>query len=132
MASIPDRVRELLQQPNFAHVSTLRKDGSVHGVVVWIDIDGDDILLNSADGRAWVRNLDRDPRLTITVANGENPYEFAEIRGRVREKTTEDAFDHIDRLAKKYIGQDKYPYHQPGDVRVKFFVDADSAKIHGG
>jgi PPOX class probable F420-dependent enzyme len=129
--SIPRRAREILEAPNFAHVATMRRDGTVHGVVVWIDVDGDRVALNSAEGRAWVRNVERDPRVTITVADSNNPYEFVEIRGRVAETTHDGAEEHIDALAKKYLGQDTYPYRQEGETRVKILVEPDSAKIHG-
>jgi PPOX class probable F420-dependent enzyme len=131
-ATIGDRERELLQKPNFAHVATLRKDGSVHAVVVWVDVDGDRVLLNSSEGRAWPANVQRDPRITITVPNQENPYEFVSIRGRVVETTPEGADEHIDALAKKYLGQDTYPYRQEGEVRLKIVVEPERVALQGG
>ena len=125
MASIEEPVRNLLQGKNFANVATLRQDGSVHGVVVWVDVDGDSVVLNTAQGRAWERNVARDPRVTMTVPDQSNPYEFVEIRGTVTDVTTDGADDHIDAMAKKYIGQDEYPFRQPGEVRVKVTVAPD-------
>lgn len=130
-AAIPDRARELLQAKNFANVSTLREDGSVHGVVVWVDLDGDRIALNTAQGRTWPNNIARDPRITLTVPNAENPYEYVLVRGRVAEVTPEGADDHIDALAQKYMGQD-YPFRQEGEVRVKVLIDPDDVSVQGG
>lgn len=130
-ASIGDRAREIIEAPNFCHVSTLRSDGSVHATLVWADIDGDRILLNSAQGRDWPANVARDPRITLTVANSENPYEFVSIRGRVVEITTEGAEEHIDALAKKYLGVDTYPMRAEGEVRIKLVVEPDHV-VHRG
>jgi PPOX class probable F420-dependent enzyme len=97
---IDGRGEELLRAKNFANVSTLRRDGSVHSTPVWVDIQDGKPVLNTAEGRAWPRNLERDPRLTLTVQNIENPYEYLEVRGRVGERTQDGADEHIDALAK--------------------------------
>lgn len=124
--TIDGRSRELLEAPNFCHVATLRKDGTPFVVPVWVDVDEDShVVLNSAEGRAWPANLRRDPRVTLTVSNQENPYEYVTIRGRLAEATHEDADEHIDRMAQKYIGQETYPFRQPGEVRVKFLIEAE-------
>jgi PPOX class probable F420-dependent enzyme len=120
---IEGRGEELLKGKNFCHVATLRSDGAVHGVPVWVDIEDGLPVLNTAEGRAWPKNLERDPRLTLTVPNSENPYEYVEIRGQVAERTHEGADEHIDALAKKYLGQDTYPYRQPGERRLIIRVD---------
>jgi len=116
--ALEDPVQALLKDKNFVHVATLRKDGTPHVVPVWVDTDGEHVIVNSAEGRAWVRNLERDPRITCTVLSMANPYEFAEIRGRVTEKTTDGADEHIDAMAKKYLGLDEYPYRSPTEQRV--------------
>jgi PPOX class probable F420-dependent enzyme len=85
--------------------------------------------LNSAEGRAWPRNLARDPRVTLTVQNMQNPYEYVEIRGRVSERTHEGADEHIDALAKKYLGVDTYPQRQPGEQRVIIRVEPEHVYI---
>jgi PPOX class probable F420-dependent enzyme len=108
----------LLQGRNFCNVATLRADGSVLSVPVWVDIEDGQPVLNTAEGRAWPTNLERDPRITLTVQNMENPYEYIEVRGRVSARTTEGADEHIDAMAKKYIGVEEYPYRQPGEQRV--------------
>jgi PPOX class probable F420-dependent enzyme len=115
---IEGKAEELLQGKNFAHVSTLRADGSVQTAPVWVDVQDGIPVVNSAEGRAWPRNLERDPRVTITVQNMENPYEYVEIRGSVAERTHDGADEHIDSLAKKYMGVDSYPMRQPGERRV--------------
>ncbi len=130
--TIEGRGAELLEAKNFCHVATLRADGSVHDVPVWVDIENGRPVLNTAEGRAWPRNLERDPRITLTVQNMENPYEYREVRGRVAERTHDGADEHIDSLAKKYLGQDTYPYRQPGEQRVIIHVEPEVAKVWGG
>jgi PPOX class probable F420-dependent enzyme len=115
---VQGKAEQLLKGKNFANVSTIRSDGSVHDVPVWVDVQDGQPVLNTAEGRAWVRNLERDPRVTITVQNHENPYEYVSIRGRVAERTHEGADAHIDGMAKKYMGVDEYPMRQPGEQRV--------------
>ena len=115
---IEGRGEELLSGKNFAHVSTLRGDGSVLSAPVWVDLQDGQPVLNTAEGRAWPRNLERDPRVTLTVQNAQNPYEYVEIRGRVVEDTHDGADEHIDALARKYLGAETYPHRQPGEQRV--------------
>jgi PPOX class probable F420-dependent enzyme len=131
-ATIEGRSEELLKAPNFCNVSTFRRDGTIHGVPVWVDVQDGRPTLNSAEGRAWPRNLERDPRVTLTVPNWENPYEYVEIRGHVAERTHEGADEHIDALAKKYLGLDKYPLRQPGEQRVIIRVQPEYVRIQGG
>ena len=128
-ATIDGRAEDLLKDKNFCHVSTLRKDVSVQSVPVWIDVQDGLPTLNSAEGRAWPRNLARDPRVTLTVQNMQNPYEYVEIRGRVSERTHEGADEHIDALAKKYLGVDTYPQRQPGEQRVIIRVEPEHVYI---
>ncbi|HEX2084449.1 MAG TPA: PPOX class F420-dependent oxidoreductase [Solirubrobacteraceae bacterium] len=128
MASIDGRVKELLEQPTFSHLATLREDGTIHGVVVWHDLRDGKIALNSSEGRAWPANVRRDPRVTITVHDNDNPYEYVEIRGRVVEDTHDGAKEHIDALAKKYIGEDEYPWLQPGEQRITFLVEPERVR----
>jgi PPOX class probable F420-dependent enzyme len=131
-ATIDGRAEALLQAKNFCHVASLRADGTVHGVPVWVDIQGGLPVVNSAEGRSWVRNLERDPRVTLTVQNMENPYEYVEIRGRVAETTQDGADAHIDALAKKYMDADSYPFRQPGEQRVIIRVDPEHVHVSGG
>jgi PPOX class probable F420-dependent enzyme len=114
--------RRLLEDKNFAHVATIRPDGTPHVVPVWVDVDDDgNVALNSAEGRLWPRNVRRDPRVTVTVQKHENPYEYVSITGRVVEDTHAGADEHIDRLSHKYLGKD-YPYRTPGEQRVTFRI----------
>ena len=131
-ATIDGKAREILEAPNMAHVATLRKDGSIHGVVAWADVEDGYLTLNSARGRVWPTNLERDPRVTVTVANAENPYEFVSVRGRIAKTSDEEGEQHIDALAKKYLGVDRYPYHQEGEQRVKFYVEPEKVTFQGG
>ncbi len=130
-SKVDGRAAELLSDKNFCVVSTLRADGSVHAVPVWVDLQDGLPTLNTAEGRAWPRNLERDPRVTLTVQNLENPYEYVAIRGRVAERTQEGADAHIDALAKKYLGQDTYPYRQPGEQRVIVRVTPEFVHSYG-
>jgi PPOX class probable F420-dependent enzyme len=111
---------KLLEAKNFAFVATLMKDGSPQITPVWIDFEKNTntILINTAEGRIKHKNLSRDPRIAISVVNHENPYEMVTIRGKVIEEITKDAAEHADKLAKKYLGLDKYPYHSPKEKRV--------------
>jgi PPOX class probable F420-dependent enzyme len=128
---IEGRAEELLRAKNFAHIGTVRADGSVQVAPTWVDVQDGRPVVNSAEGRAWVRNLERDPRITLEVQNMENPYEYVEIRGRVAELTREGADEHIDSLAKKYLGEDKYPYRQEGEQRVIIRIDPEHVHVQG-
>jgi PPOX class probable F420-dependent enzyme len=130
--TIDGRAEELLRGKNFAHVGTLRADGSMQVAPTWVDVQDGRPVLNTAEGRAWPRNLERDPRITLEVQNMENPYEYVEIRGRVAERTHEGADEHIDSLAKKYLGVDEYPMRQPGEQRLIVRVEPEYVKVMGG
>jgi PPOX class probable F420-dependent enzyme len=129
--AIDARGEKLLKGKNFCHVATLRSDGTVHGVPVWVDMQDGMPVLNTAEGRAWPRNLERDPHLTLTVPNWENPYEYMEIRGHVAARTHDGADEHIDALAKKYLGEDSYPYRRPGEQRVIIRVQPEHVYLKG-
>jgi PPOX class probable F420-dependent enzyme len=122
MATINDpEVRELLEQPNYAVVSTHNADGSIHSTITWVDTEDGRIAINSAVGRVWPTNLQRDPHVNVLIQEAGNPYNFVEIRGNA-ESTTDGADEHINRLSKKFIDQDEYPYRQPGEERIKFLI----------
>ena len=114
---------KVLKDKNFAFLGTIMKDGRPQVSPVWIDFDGSHIIVNSEEKRAKVRNIKRDPRVSVSVANAENPYQYFEFRGKVTDTTKDGASDHIDQMAKKYLGQDKYPFNRPGDVRVIIKID---------
>ena len=130
-ATIEGRSAELLQAKNFCNVSTINPDGSVLSVPVWVDVQDGRAVVNTAEGRAWPRNLERDPRVTLTVQNLENPYEYVSIRGRVAERTHDGADAHIDALAKKYLDRDSYPFRQPGEERVIIRVEPEQVHVWG-
>ena len=131
-SKVEGRSEELLKAKNFCDVATLRSDGSVHAVPVWVDVQEGRPVLNTAEGRAWPRNLERDPRVTLTVQNMENPYEYLTIRGRVAERTRDGADEHIDALAKKYLDRETYPGRRPGEQRLIIRVEPDYVRVWGG
>lgn len=131
MATIPASHRDILTGPNYAHLATLMKDGSPQVTPVWVDVDGDTVIINTAEGRTKTRNLDRDGRVAISVHDQANPYRYIQIRGKVIEKTSAGADEHINRLAKKYLGQDTYPFSQPGEVRVLYKIEPASVQTNG-
>jgi PPOX class probable F420-dependent enzyme len=128
MTSIEDpQVARLLAEPNHAVVSTFNEDGSVHSTVVWVDVVDGKAAINTAVGRRWPTNLERDPRVTVLVYDQGNPYEYVEVRGRAQGRT-EGADEHIDRLAKKYLGVDEYPYRTDSEQRITYLVDAERVR----
>ncbi|MBX5468655.1 MAG: PPOX class F420-dependent oxidoreductase [Thermoleophilaceae bacterium] len=128
---IAGRARELIEGKNFAAVASLSGDGTPHVVVTWVDTDGEHVLLNTAAGRTWPTNLERDPRVTVTVVNMDNPYEYVQVRGRVAERTEAGARDHIDKLSEKYTGNPNYP-GPPDETRVIFKVVPERVIHRGG
>ena len=116
--ALSEGIRKLLEGRNFAHLATVMPDGSPQVSAVWVDYDGRYVLVNTAEGRQKPRNLRRDTRVALSIVNQENPYASATIRGRAVELTHDGADEHIDKLAKKYLGQDRYPYRQPGEQRL--------------
>ncbi len=118
-------VRRLFEKPNFAHIATLMPDGSPQVTAVWVDMDGNQILVNTAEGRVKPRNVRRDPRVAISVTDQANPYSAAFVRGRVVEVTREGAEDLIDKLAQKYIGQERYPWRRAGERRVTLVIEPE-------
>src|SRR5947209_2113189 len=121
--------QELLSQPNYAVVSTLNRDGSIHSTMVWISAENGSVAVNSAVGRLWPTNLQRDPHVSVLVHETGNPYHFLEIRGTAS-SSTEGADEHIDALAKKYTGQDEYPYRQAGEERIKFVITPEHVRYY--
>jgi len=123
--NLDDRDRELLAARNFVNVSTLRPDGTILSVPIWVDVDGDSVVLNTAEGRTWPENIRRSGTATLTVQNLENPYEYLTITGHLAEDTKDGADAHIDKMAQKYLGQDTYPYRQDGEERVIMRIAPD-------
>ncbi|RKN23970.1 PPOX class F420-dependent oxidoreductase [Micromonospora musae] len=117
MAILTDDDLALLAEPQLAHVATIEEDGSPHVTPVWIDTDGEHILFNTIRGRTKYENLRRNPQVAISVADRANDFRTLWIKGRA-ELVTEGADEHLDRLARKYLGQESYPFRQPGEQRV--------------
>ena len=128
MATIQDpEVRELLTGQNYATISTFNPDGTITSSVVWISGEDGTVAVNSAIGRRWPSNLDRDPRVTVLVQEAGNPYRYVEIRGTAT-GTRDGADEHINALSQKYIGQAEYPFRQPGEERIKFSIQPDQVR----
>jgi PPOX class probable F420-dependent enzyme len=125
---IPSAYQDLFRKPAFASLATLNPDGSPQVTPVWTDFDGTNVLVNTARGRVKHRNLQREPRVALSIFDPENPYRYLGIQGRVTEMTEAGAEAHIDKLAKKYLGKDTYPYRKPGEVRV--LVKIKPEKVH--
>lgn len=125
MANLNDpEVKKLLAEPNHAVISTHNPDDSILNTVVWINTENGSVAVNSAVGRKWPSNLERDPRTSLLIMEQNNPYNYVEIRGTAA-GTEEGADEHINALTKKYINQDEYPFRQPGEQRIKFVIKPD-------
>jgi PPOX class probable F420-dependent enzyme len=114
-------IAKLFEGKNFAFLATLMKDGTPHVTPTWADIDksNNTILINTAKGRVKHRNISRDPRVGISVIDSSNPYHMVSVRGKVIEQINgKEADEHIDKLAKKYLGKDKYPGRASGEERL--------------
>ena len=128
---IPDKFLDLFTKKAFAHLATLMSGGEPQVTPVWIDYDGERVIFNTAAGRQKDKNLQRDARVSLSIADPDNPYRYLEVRGRVSERTTSGADAHIDKMAKKYLDKDKYPFRQPGEVRVIFKVTPEHVTSAG-
>lgn len=112
-------IKELFERKNFAFLSSLMKDGSPHVTPTWVDIEDDNILINTAIGRIKQKNVSRDPRIALAIIDQDNQYEMVTVRGKVTDQITGDVAEkHIDKLAKKYINLEKYPRRLKGEQRV--------------
>jgi PPOX class probable F420-dependent enzyme len=126
MESFSSRDKEIFEGKNFGHLVTLMPDGSPQASPVWVDLEGETILVNSSEGRVKTNNVRRDKRVAISVLDSAEPYGgVVMVRGSVKEVTTEGAEAHIHKLAKKYLDKDEYPWLQPGEQRVIFKIVPD-------
>jgi PPOX class probable F420-dependent enzyme len=114
---IPAEARRLIESRNFGAVATVNPDGSPQVTPVWVDYEDGDVLFNTAEGRVKAENLREDRQVAVTVTNQDNPYENVAIQGEA-ELVRDGADEHIDRLAKKYLGKETYPFREPGEERV--------------
>ncbi len=128
---IPQKYLDLFQKPCFANLATLMPDGRPQVTPVWCDYDGTYVVVNTAKGRQKDRNMRRDKRVALSIMDLRNPYRYLEIRGTVAEITEEGASAHIDKMAKKYLGLDKYPNAQPGEVRVLYKIRPEKTSSMG-
>ena len=128
MAGIPDGFKDILQKKAFANLATVNTDGTPQVTPVWVDYDGTHVRFNTAKGRLKDKNLRRNPSVALAISDPDNPYRYVQVRGRVTESGAD---AHIDSLAKKYLGQDKYPYRQAGEVRVIYKVTPDRVQTMG-
>jgi PPOX class probable F420-dependent enzyme len=118
MAAIPEQYRDLFNKKAFAHIATVGKGNTPQSTPVWVDYDGTHIRINTARGRVKDKNLQANPKVAMSILDPDNPYRYVQVRGRVAEMTEKGADEHIDALAKKYTGADRYGHRQPGEVRV--------------
>ncbi len=133
MKSIPESHHDLLKDEKkaFLYLATLMPDGSPQVTPIWFNTDGEYILINSAKGRVKDRNMRLRPRIALCIADPANAYRYLQIRGKIVEITEQGADEHIDALAFKYQGLSKYPYRQPGEVRVRYKVQIIKVDTHG-
>jgi PPOX class probable F420-dependent enzyme len=132
MAEIPETFRDLFTKPTFANLVTLMPDGSPQVTPVWCDLQDNMVVVNTAKDRLKDRNMQRDPRVALAISDPANPYRYIQIRGRIAERTENGADAHIDRMAKKYMGVDSYPYRQPGEVRVMYKIQPERVQAYEG
>jgi PPOX class probable F420-dependent enzyme len=132
MATIPATHADLLTtKPAFAHVATLNPDGSPQVTPVWIDFDGTHVLFNTAKGRVKAKNLAREGRVALSIADPDNAYRYLGVQGHVVEMTETGGDAHIDKMAKKYLGKDSYPFRTPGEVRIIVKIAPDKVHANG-
>lgn len=128
---LPENYMDLFQKKAFGSLATIMPDGSPQVTPVWCDYDGTHVIVNSAKGRLKDRNIRRDPRVALTLIDPDNPYRYLEIRGRVVEITEQGGDAHIDKMAKKYLGADSYPYRRAKEVRVIYKIVPEATSSMG-
>lgn len=123
--TLTEAAKRLLAQPYICNLATLMPDGSPHLTPVWVDHDGQYILVNTAEGRQKPKNARRDPRVALDIVNPNDPYDVLALRGRIVSLDHEGADAHIDKLAKKYLGKDTYPFRREGEQRVILRIEPE-------
>src|SRR5437868_15019959 len=119
---IPEKYIDLFDKKAFANLATMMPDGSPQVTPVWVDFDGTHVIVNSAKGRQKDKNMRQNSRVALSIFDPDNPYRYIEIRGKVAEITEEGADQHIDKLAQNEMGNDKYPFRRPDEVRVLYKI----------
>jgi PPOX class probable F420-dependent enzyme len=131
VAVLKDKQRQFLDEnPYVGVVTTLRDDGSPHSTVVWVDVEDGKVSFNTARGRAKPEHLEHDPRASLIVVDPNDSYKWVAVSGHA-EMTEEGADAQIDKLAKKYIGADEYPYRKPTETRVKVLIEPEKVDTSG-
>jgi PPOX class probable F420-dependent enzyme len=131
MAKLKDEQRKFLDEnPYVGTVTTLRSDGSPHSTIVWVDVEDGKVSFNTASGRAKPRHLEHDPRASLLVVDPNDTYRWIAISGRA-ELTEKGADAQIDKLAKKYLGQDEYPWRKPEEQRLKVVIEPEKVDTYG-
>ena len=131
MAALKEAQKRFLDEnPFVGTVTTLRPDGSPHSTIVWVDVEDGKVSFNTALGRAKPRYLEQDPRASLLVVDPEDPYRWVSVSGHA-ELTEEGADAQIDKLAKKYIGEDEYPWRKPEETRVKVLIEPEQVSDYG-
>ncbi len=128
-AKIPDWAADLFEKASPAFLATVMPDGTPHVTPVWVDRDGDRVLVNTARGRVKDRNFRRNAKVGLVVSDGQNAYRYLSLQGEVAEIREEGADAHIDKLAKSYLGKDTYPFRRPDEVRE--IVVIEPRRLHG-
>ena len=128
---LSEKARALIARPVLASLATLNPDGSPQITPLWVDLEGDDVVFNTAQGRKKARNLERDARVAVTVIDPDDAYNVVAFQGTVTDVTTDGADAHIDALAKKYLGVDSYPMRREGEVRITVRVRTDHIAMQG-
>jgi PPOX class probable F420-dependent enzyme len=123
--NIPDGYRDLLETTALAHVATIGPDGEPQNNPVWFDWDGEQVKFSQTKTRQKYKNVGREPRLALSIVDPENPYRYLEVRGEVVRVEEDPNNDFINAMAKKYLGLDEYPYHQPGDERIVLYIQPE-------
>lgn len=125
MAVIPKEYENLLYTTALAHIATIGPKGEPQSTPVWFDYDGTNIRFSQTKNRQKYRNLLRDPRIALSIVDPTNPYRYLEIRGKVARIDEDSDLHFINFMAKKYLGKDTFPWHQPGDERVVVVVQLE-------
>lgn len=115
----------LIERPVLGNLATVGANGHPHVTPVWIDHEGNDVFINTAEGRVKARDIHRDPKVAMSIVAPDDPYLVVAFQGTVTEITTDGADAHIDALAKKYLGVESYPMRREGEVRIKVRIRPD-------
>ena len=131
MAKLEEKARKFLDESPYVGVATtLREDGSPHSTIVWVDVEGDKVSFNTALGRAKPKHLEHDPRASVLMVDPNDSYKWVAVSGPA-ELTEEGADAQIDKLAKKYLGKDEYPWRSPDETRVKVLIEPEKVDASG-